>query len=146
MGFGHRIALYFFSKSVFGRGGEVWDSSSDRPQTANSCTSNVACILKSIQLTVPVARDPFQPVCFSRDRFGVVLYILRQGEPCVCLSRVFSRRLTPDFTFYMFLVEASIASAVIYAFTTFGLCFFPGVFLSSSDWSPSCDHGLDYAS
>ena len=44
------------------------------------------------------------------------------------------RRVTPDFTFYMFLAEARIASAVIYdsyACTTFGLCFFSGVFLSS---------------
>ena len=41
------------------------------------------------------------------------------------------RRLTPDFTFHTFLAETLIASAVIYACTTFGLCFFSGVFLSS---------------
>ena len=42
------------------------------------------------------------------------------------------RRLTPDFTFYMFLVEVLIASAVIYACITFGLfVFLPGVFLRS---------------
>ena len=33
-------------------------------------------------------------------------------------------RLTPDFTFYMFLVEAWIVSAVIYACTTFGVFVF----------------------
>ena len=32
---------------------------------------------------------------------------------------------------YIFLAEACIASAMIYACTTFGLCFFPGVFLHS---------------
>ena len=42
------------------------------------------------------------------------------------------RRLTPDFTFYLFLAEACIASAVIYACTTFGLfLIFPWGILSS---------------
>ena len=47
---------------------------------------------------------------------------------------------------YMFMVEACLASAVIYAFTTFGLLvFFPwGIPQLQSDWSLSCDHGLDY--
>ena len=52
------------------------------------------------------------------------------------------------FNFYMFLVEAYIASAVIYACTIFGLfVFFPwGIPQLQSDWRLSCDHGLDYAS
>ena len=60
------------------------------------------------------------------------------------------RRLTHDFTFYMFLAEAQIASAVIlYACTTFGwfVCFPWGIpQLLQSDWSLSCDRELDYAS
>ena len=58
------------------------------------------------------------------------------------------RRLTPYFTFYMFLAEAWIASAVIYACTTFGLFvfFLWGIPQLQSDWSLSYDHGLDYAS
>ena len=58
------------------------------------------------------------------------------------------RRLTPDFTFYyMFLVEAWIALAVLCACTAFGLfVFFPwGIPQLQSDWSLSCDNGLDYA-
>ena len=40
-----------------------------------------------------------------------------------------------------------IASAVIYACTTLGCVCFPwGIFQLQSDWSLSCDHGLDYAS
>ena len=52
------------------------------------------------------------------------------------------------FHFYMFLVEARIASAVIHACITFGLfVFFPwGIPQLQGDWSLSCDHGLDYAS
>ena len=40
------------------------------------------------------------------------------------------------------------ASAIIYACTTFDLfCVFPwGIPQLQSDWSMSCDHGLDYAS
>ena len=56
------------------------------------------------------------------------------------------RRLTPDFTSYMFLAKALIASAVFYACTTFGLCFPWGIPQLQSDWSLSCDHGLDFAS
>ena len=57
------------------------------------------------------------------------------------------RRLTPDFTLYMFLAEAWIAPAMIYACTTFGLhVFFPwGIPQLQSDWSLSSDDGLDYA-
>ena len=61
------------------------------------------------------------------------------------------RRLTPDytsFTRYIFLAEASIASAMIYACATFGLFvfFYWGISQLQSDWSLSCDNGLDYAS
>ena len=53
----------------------------------------------------------------------------------VCTSMGLAhRRLTPDFTSYMFLAEAWIASAVIYACTTFGLYFFPGVHSSAPEW------------
>ena len=64
--------------------------------------------------------------------------------------RLAHRRPTPDFTFYVFLVEARIAAAVNYACTTFGLfvcVFFPwGIPQFQNDWSSSCDDGLDYAS
>ena len=52
------------------------------------------------------------------------------------------------FHFNMFLVEAWIASAVIYACTTSGcVCVFPwGIPQLQGDWSLSCDHGLDCAS
>ena len=58
------------------------------------------------------------------------------------------RRLTTDFTFYIFLAEARIASAMMYACNTFGLVMFFlwGIPQLQSDWSLSCDHGLDYAS
>ena len=56
------------------------------------------------------------------------------------------RRLNPDFTFYMFLMGAWIASAVIHACTIIGLFVFPwGIPQLQGDWSLSCDHGLDYA-
>ena len=49
---------------------------------------------------------------------------------CMDLAR---RRLTPDFTYFLFLVEACIASAGIYARTTFVFfcSLFLGDFLSS---------------
>ena len=58
------------------------------------------------------------------------------------------RRLIPDFIFICFWREAQIASAVIYACTTFGLSVFFswGLPQLQSDWSLSCDHGLDYES
>ena len=41
----------------------------------------------------------------------------------------------------------SASSAVIYACTTLGCVCFPwGIPQLQSDWSRSCDHGLDYAS
>ena len=50
------------------------------------------------------------------------------------------------FHFHMVLVEACIVSAVIYACSTFGLFvfFLWGIPQLQSDWSLSCDHGLDY--
>ena len=49
---------------------------------------------------------------------------------------------------FLFLAEACIASAMIYAWTTFGLLVFFswGIPPIHSDWSLSCDHGLDDAS
>ena len=48
----------------------------------------------------------------------------------------------------MFLAEACVVSAVIYACTTFGLLVFFswGIPQLQSDWSLSRDHGLDYGS
>ena len=57
-------------------------------------------------------------------------------------------RLATDFTFYMFLAEASFASAVIYACATFfvsSFVYFPWrIPQLQSDWSLSCDHELEY--
>ena len=52
---------------------------------------------------------------------------------CTSSTYLARRRLTPDFIFYIFLAEALLASAMIYACTTFGsVCvFFHGVFLHS---------------
>ena len=44
------------------------------------------------------------------------------------------RRLTPDFTFYMFLAEARLASPVIYARSTFGLFVFSLRYSSAPVW------------
>ena len=52
-------------------------------------------------------------------------------DVCTSMDLAHTWSADPDFNFYMFLAEAWIASAVLYACTDFGLCFFPGVFLSS---------------
>ena len=72
----------------------------------------------------------------------------RREQWDVCTSMDLAhRRLTQNFTLYMFLVEAWVASAVIYACTTLGFCFFPWCIPQlQRDWSLSCDHGLDCAS
>ena len=77
-----------------------------------------------------------------------VVGFFRREECDVCTSLdLVHRKLTPDrFTFYTFLAEAWIASAMIYACTTFSFVFSPwGIPQLQSDWSLSCDHGLDYA-
>ena len=56
------------------------------------------------------------------------------------------RRLTPGFTFYVSGGDMNYVGCGINV-TTFGLCIFPlGIPQLQSDWSLSCNPGLDYAS
>ena len=100
------------------------------PQSSRTETHR-KCFLQKIPNTSSAVSCEF-------DKLGSILIF----ASCVVQARVVRRvhqygpgtsQANSRFHFYMFLVDAWIASAVLYACTIFGLlvCVFPGVFLSS---------------